>query len=520
MDGKLKHNTIRQNGKNKFHIFTPQVIFLIIISVTTSLLYVTAYFIDTNLSTTNEIIHYIIYWALASIANALLLTAISANKYVFYVLFPLYNLAGTILSYAKIMYGATLTPMLIDASLHNDIQTTSDFFTIPSVLCIILWVITTTAFIIYRSKITFSKPLILALVSIPLFIGCVHITDGAKLYLPDRFPYNVYYKTKDYIILRNNTNKILFDPDERSDTAQRTDSITTILIIGESLRADHLSINGYDRETTPNLAKERNIISFPHIYSEYTYTNRSLPHILTRADSANQERAFSEKSFISSFNKDNFCTYWIANQDIADTYYQLAHECDEIRFVHPGNSVYFSNKWYDNEMIPTYLDILNDSCPRKMIIFHTIGNHWYYNNHFDTNNCKFTPITTNKDTRLNTPEQIINSYDNVVCETDKFVFNVISAVKSSNAIVIYLSDHGEALGENGKWLHANESNALKNPACFIWYSDIYKQNYPEKVNAVIKNKNKRYSTDFLYHSILSCSNIGSKTIDEKLNIFK
>ena len=146
MGDKHKHNTILQNGKNKFHIFTPQVIFLIIISVATSLLYVTAYFIDTNLSTTNEIIHYIIYWALASIANTLLLIAISANKYVFYVLFPLYNLVGTILSYAKIMYGAILTPMLIDASLHNDIQTTSDFFTVPAVLCIILWVITSTAF--------------------------------------------------------------------------------------------------------------------------------------------------------------------------------------------------------------------------------------------------------------------------------------------------------------------------------------------------------------------------------------
>jgi lipid A ethanolaminephosphotransferase len=52
-------------------------------------------------------------------------------------------------------------------------------------------------------------------------------------------------------------------------------------VIGEALRADHLSLNGYHRLTNPRLSKRKSIFSFPAIYSEFTNTNMSLPHILT-----------------------------------------------------------------------------------------------------------------------------------------------------------------------------------------------------------------------------------------------
>ena len=417
------------------------------------------------------------------------------------------------------MYHAHLTPMLIDATIYNDLQTSLDFITIPAILCILFWITTSAFFIFFRAKITFHKKLTLSIIALFSIIVLVNISQGTKYFLPERFPYNVYYKTKEYCQLIKTKNNNLYNPDKRAELVQRKDSLITVFIIGESLRADHLSINGYNRNTTEHLKKESNIISFPSIYSHYTYTNRSLPHIVTRADSVFPERAFTEKSFISSFNIDGFHTYWIANQDIAKSYYSFANECNEIQYVHPGNSVFFSQQWYDAEMLPLFKDILNESNPRKLIIMHCIGNHWYYNNHFDTQKCTFDPITTNKDTRFNSPEQIINSYDNVIVETDKFLFQIISELKQKNAIVIYLSDHGEALGENGQWLHGNECEAIKNPACFVWFSELYKKNYPQKIDALYENRNKRYLTDFLYHSILSCSNIQTNVIEKSLDIF-
>ena len=64
-----------------------------------------------------------------------------------------------------------------------------------------------------------------------------------------------------------------------------------VVVLGESVRPDHLGLNGYSRNTTPRLAKEEALVSFPSIYTEQTYTNRSIPHLLTRADSSDYERA-------------------------------------------------------------------------------------------------------------------------------------------------------------------------------------------------------------------------------------
>ena len=78
---------------------------------------------------------------------------------------------------------------------------------------------------------------------------------------------------------------------------------------------------------------------------------------------------------------------------------------------------------------------------------------------------------------------------------------------SKKTILIYISDHGETLGEDGKWLHAQEHNASKNPAMLVWYSNNFKDNYPLKINQLLSKKTDSITTDFLFHSILDISNV-------------
>ena len=153
------------------------------------------------------------------------------------------------------------------------------------------------------------------------------------------------------------------------------------------------------------------------------------------------------------------------------------------------------------------------------MILHTIGSHWYYNNHYSKTSEKFRPITTSRILAQCSPEEIINSYDNTVLYTDYFLDRMIKQIENKKAILIYLSDHGETLGENGEWLHAGDNTASKNPACIIWYSDSYNKTYPNKIVALKKNKDHFIRTDFLFHSILSAGNIPSKIIQNNLNIF-
>ena len=136
--------------------------------------------------------------------------------------------------------------------------------------------------------------------------------------------------------------------------------------------------------------------------------------------------------------------------------------------------------------------------PMAMYILHTIGSHWYYNNHVPDKAVYFQPTTTNKVVTGNSIEQLVNSYDNTIRYMDYFLDSVISTFENEKAIVIYQSDHGEALGEDGVFLHANDAPFAKNPACVIWYSDSYAKAYPEKIKALVANKDKRYRTDYLF----------------------
>ena len=296
-------------------------------------------------------------------------------------------------------------------------------------------------------------------------------------------------------------------------------TIIVAFVLGESLRADHLSINGYYRETMPYLQNEEQIYSFTNIYSEYTHTNRSLPHILTRADSVHEDRAFDETSFITLFKNSGFRTTWVSNQDPAYTYIYFLNECDTIIHAHPERTVYVYSEWLDEDMLPALDSLLLNISQPNLIILHTIGSHWFYSNHVSDKLRKFFPTAENRVITKNTSEEIINAYDNTVVYTDFFLKQVIDRLKDRNAIMIYLSDHGESLGEDGNWLHANDCYSIKNPACIVWYSDRYLNRNMSKIKALEANKNKFYRTDFLYHSILSAANIPTSLIVPELDIF-
>ncbi len=479
-------------------------------------------FLDNPVEGLSGIIQVGAFWGIVVVANFLLIYAVAASRRVFYALFPLYCLLGAVLAHFRYAYSATLTPMLLDATFHNDLRTSAELIT-PGLVIYVLFALALSGLAIFvRRKIRLPHGgwhAVAALGLFGLYLSCnKRIENGCM----QRYPCNVYYNLKLYLASRNSVSERT-DPDTRPSEVARGDTLTVVLVLGESLRADHLSLNGYDRSTTPRLARIRNLVSLPNIYSQYTYTNRSLPHILTRADSIHTERAFTETSFVPSFRREGFRTMWVANQDAADTYADFINECDSAVFVHPEKTVYVYDEWLDVDILP-HLDRLlppagRDS-GRRLLILHTIGSHWYYVNHCPARLARFQPVTHNREVKRNTPEEIINAYDNTVLATDEFLSEVIRRLAGRKAVLVYLSDHAETLGENGEWLHANDNEAIKHPAAFVWYSDSYARTYPNKVSALRRNATRPYRSDFLYHSILGAGDVGSPLVDASLNLFQ
>ncbi len=505
---KILHN-------NNFILF----VFLFFCTLWSGVFYVSPDFADNPITNCSTAFSVFVYWCCICIGIFLLLYLIVLNKYVFAGLFPVFCVLGTIVGYYRYAYKASLTPMLVDAVFHNDFQTSAELITLTLVLLVILNIGVAAIAVYFRFKYIYVNHVCLQLfIAFTGLFVLLNSNDRLHNGIMQRYPFNVYYNIKLYKGMQHEIKSERYCPDTLSYSLPN-DSLVVVFVLGESLRADHLSINGYYRETTPYLQNEEQMYSIANIYSEYTHTNRSLPHILTRADSVHEERAFDETSFITLFKNSGFKTSWISNQDPAYTYIYFLNECDTIIHAHPERTVYVYSEWLDEDLLPALDSLLSNISQPNLIILHTIGSHWFYNNHVSDELRKFSPVAENRVITKNTSEEIINAYDNTVVYTDFFLKQVINRLRDRNAIMIYLSDHGEALGENGNWLHANDSYSIKNPACMVWYSDKYSVGNMSKIEALEANKNKFYRTDFLYHSILSAAGIPSSVIVPELDIF-
>jgi len=457
-------------------------------------------------------------WSIIVATLSFVIYAISLNKYVFSILYPLICFFSSILMYFRYTTGTTYTTMILDAALDNDTQMTLELIDFKLILCILVSLVLSVSIVIYRFKRIKVHNVFTNTVLALLFILLLFNIPRIKNPIRERIPFNLYFVTYRYLVEKEEALKIR-EPLPVPTQCGTENDLNLVFILGESLRPDHLGFNGYERNTTPYLSKE-DIISFPYIYSEETYTNASLPRILTRADSIRPDYGYSERSFIDIFKSCSYHTSWLANQEPAKSYVYFMNECDTLIFVNTDKSPYVFDKWTDESLLAPFKSVLHATERNKLIIMHTIGSHWYYNSHFTEEFQQFNPTVKSRIVSSNTKEEMINSYDNTILFTDYFIFRVIEELRDKNAIIIYLSDHGEALGEDGAWLHAADEEFVHYPACFVWMSPKYKEAHPDKYATLQSNREKRYQTDFLFHSIIGASGIESELLIPQLDIFK
>lgn len=311
---------------------------------------------------------------------------------------------------------------------------------------------------------------------------------------------------------------------ELDDMASK--DLNVVLIIGESARKDHFSLGGYPKETNPLLKKEKdNILYYNDVTACYPLTRVAVPCMITRATRDNRKLSSKETSFIGVFRKLGFYTSWFGMQGtytaIDAPYYDLAKEAHKALLFGTDVAVFNGN---DSALFPFVNEFFqNHSEGKNLLILHTYGSHFHYEERYTEEFRKFEPICRKKkfltDMSHCSLEEIINSYDNSIMYTDFFIKSIIDKLRDKNAIVIYTPDHGESLGEGGRFLHGtyNAEEQIAVPMIF-WVSDKYKKLFPENVKNLEKYQHEKILHDHLFHSILGCSGIKSDIIQNKLNL--
>ena len=283
-----------------------------------------------------------------------------------------------------------------------------------------------------------------------------------------------------------------------------------ILVIGETARYSSWGINGYYRETSPNLSRNSDIISYTDVNSVATQTRTALPILLTRASIGHLDLMYKEKSFLSAFKECNFKIDWISNQGRFCSINEK--EADKMFFL--KSNVFLETK-YDGDMLPFLDEILSGNEQKLFIVLHTLGSHHKYSHRYPDNFDLFKPSHKGKNVTCNpeTKDLFTNSYDNSILYTDFFISSVIKMVSKTDAIscVLYMSDHGENIYEDDRNLVSHGSpqpskNEVHIPL-FLWLSERYRNIYPDKLLTIKTNKDKGVSTENIFFSILDIANI-------------
>lgn len=289
--------------------------------------------------------------------------------------------------------------------------------------------------------------------------------------------------------------------------ANRTQQVPldVIFVLGESARADHFGLNGYHRNTTPKLAQEKNAVSFSDVTSFAANTRRSVPVMITEADSEQPE--VTSSSFLNIFQKLGFETFWFSLNDKFDR-----HSNPITRTLVGVDNLYFRSFFnveyktaQDHMMLPALEKVLQDT-PNKshFVVLHTRGSHWAYKNRYAQKFRKWTPDTSS----TSDMQGLINSYDNSILMTDDLIYRTIELVRNRNALVLYCSDHGESLGEDGVFNHGNPDRPEQRKVpLIVWFSKKYAQNSPRQVANLRANKDLPISHDYIFHSLLSLASI-------------
>ncbi|MDT0558025.1 phosphoethanolamine transferase [Ichthyenterobacterium sp. W332] len=485
--------------------------FHILLNTIVALCITLASYIHVPLNSTEGRLMYFFHLLITQASFAGVLYLLTLNRLVFKIIFSSLFLLLGFIAFWVYTINISISQALIEATLTSKSYIIKDLFSLQLIIVIIvmilvLWFILRQYKSIQPTKgIKLFLPLSLVLITL-FFYADYKRTNSFR----SKLPYALFYAigehfTKDDTKLKQ-TPKIV---DE-----EKLNNLKIVLVLGESLRADHLSLNGYPRETTPMLSKRNNVISFNNVFTNKGNTALSLPCILTDQSIYSEDKD-SLQSIFSVYNALDVPTFWIGNQLLETSYKSIVETNESVEIIDKLKSYWNINKKQDLQLLPSFKDKIRTNS-KGLFTLHMIGSHWWYEDKYTENFRKFKPIIEGKYIPSLEKQEIINSYDNTILYLDNFLNEVISTLEKDSAptVMIYISDHGESLGENGRWLHSH-SEGLTKPGMIVWYSEKFKTRFPNKTSSLIKNKNKELSTDIIFHSLIDLSQ--TKTLDFDLS---
>jgi lipid A ethanolaminephosphotransferase len=302
--------------------------------------------------------------------------------------------------------------------------------------------------------------------------------------------------------------------------------VLSIIIIGETARSQNFSLNGYKRKTNPALAK-RSVISFTDVNSCGTATAVSLPCMFSKFD----RKSYSYNNGLANENLLDVLQHAGMNVEWWDNNTGHKHIGDRIKthkITHENNAEFCASGECNDGIFYHHIeDAINNITQDTVLVLHQIGSHGptYYLRYPDELEI-FQPACRTTEFKNCTPEEITNAYDNTIAFTDYNVAMTIDLLARQDQLLtslVYVSDHGESLGEAGLYLHGAPyfiapKTQTKVPL-IVWMSPDYKKQFQIDQACLEANARNTIGHANFFHSILGLLNIETSERHEELDIF-
>ena len=448
---------------------------------------------------------------------------------------------SSLANYFMNTYHIVIDDTMIRNILQTDIKESLDLFSLKQLSYLIFLGLLPT-YIVYKTPLKYRgfrteliaklKTLLITLVIIvaSIFLFSQFYTSFAREHKPLRYSVNPLY----WIYSSGKYISKTFESAPKPLQKLGTDATITphsphklvILVVGEATRADHFSLNGYEKETNP-LLKQEAIINFSQMYSCGTATATSVPCMF----SIYPRKTYSYKKGRSTENvldvlrhTDKVAILWRDNNsDSKGVALRVPYENYK---SNKNNTICTEGECRDIGMLvglDTFIQTHKDK--DILIVLHQMGNHGpaYYKRYTKSFE-RFTPVCKTNQLEDCTKEEISNAYDNAIIYTDAFLSKTIHYLQrytnTYDTAMFYLADHGESLGENGIYLHGMPyfiaPQAQKHTAALMWFGENFSQQ--AMVQRVKKHKDEPYSQDNLFHTLLGLFQVKTTLYDPTLDV--
>jgi len=275
------------------------------------------------------------------------------------------------------------------------------------------------------------------------------------------------------------------------------DPETVLLIIGESARRANCQLYGYEKETNPRLSQVKDLVVLP-ARSNATYTTAGLRAMMEHQSTGELFEILPNYLYRNGVDVQWRTSNWGETPlHIGDNYHDRNHLAEQYGIDNQYDGVLFCGLKTIIEQSPT---------PKQLLILHTSTSHGpEYHQQYPREYAYFNE------------QEVVGAYDNSLRYTDALLADLIDTLRTiSNRkmAMIYMSDHGESLGENGIYMHgapmAVAPRVQYEIPCYIWVSEGYRQ---------LKPITQEVDQHGVFHSVMNLLSVETSVYNSDLDWF-